>query len=100
MIKIKVRRTHVLLIFKNKQHFRKVSVISRKVIEDNLVKLKFLALTFLSFHFTSRPLSIKVIPYVPLLGLIWFPLLQFQKSLLKENYLQSCFMITRFLKNV
>ena len=44
--------------------------------------------------------SIMAIPYVPLLGLICFPLSQLQKSLLKENSLQSCFMITRFLKNV
>ena len=40
-----------------------------------------------------------VIPYVPLLGLLCFPLSQLQKSLLKENSLQS-FMITRFLKKV
>ena len=53
IIKIKVRRTHVLLTFKNRQDFRKVTIISRKVIEDTLVKLKFLALTFLSFHFIS-----------------------------------------------
>lgn len=67
MVKIKIRRTHVLLTFKNRQNFRQVSVVSKKEIEERYVKLKFLGLTFfLPFHFISLPLSIMVIPYFSL----------------------------------